>query len=76
MPLYEYKCEKCGALNEFLIIKKASTDVLKCRECGSEKLKKEFSTFSVANKTETNFKDSGCCGATSPCDNPKRCCGR
>jgi putative FmdB family regulatory protein len=69
MPVYEYICNDCGKTNEILILKSDST--VKCEGCGSQNLKKRFSSFSVsATKVHTS-----CCGSTEPCDSPKRCCG-
>jgi len=36
MPIYEYRCEKCGQLNEFLIL--GTQNRLSCQQCGSEAL--------------------------------------
>lgn len=32
MPLYEFKCEKCGKITEDLV--KFDTESIKCSECG------------------------------------------
>ncbi|HPZ07083.1 MAG TPA: zinc ribbon domain-containing protein [Candidatus Eremiobacteraeota bacterium] len=73
MPIYEYKCEDCGKISEFLDNK----NKLKCSSCGSLYLKKQFSTFSVVNKGNiTGSDEKSCCGMTDPCDNPKRCCSK
>jgi putative FmdB family regulatory protein len=68
MPVYEYKCEDCGAISEFL----NNENNLICKACGSLYLKKQFSNFSVINKGSDHGERS-CCGMTAPCDNPKRC---
>lgn len=71
MAIYEYKCDNCGVISEFLDMEKE----IKCKSCRSLYLKKQFSAFSVINKGG----DSGgksCCGMTEPCDSPKRCCGK
>jgi len=36
MPIYEYRCEKCGQVNEFLIL--GNQHRLQCEQCGSEDL--------------------------------------
>ncbi|MGA1237119.1 MAG: FmdB family zinc ribbon protein [Limisphaerales bacterium] len=44
MPLYEYRCEKCGRVTEFLesfSSKKQHT----CSHCGSKRMVKEMSAF-------------------------------
>ena len=44
MPIYEYRCGSCDELFEALVY--ASTKV-KCPECGSAKIEKQFSAFAV-----------------------------
>jgi putative FmdB family regulatory protein len=46
MPIFEYKCEKCGYKFEELTVKKEDTaDVTDCKNCGG-KAKRQFSSFS------------------------------
>ena len=42
MPIYEYKCNSCGADFELIV---NSDTVISCSECGSSELTKKFSTF-------------------------------
>jgi putative FmdB family regulatory protein len=47
MPLYEYRCEKCG--NRFERLRRMSdpdSDV-QCPQCQSEKVERQLSTFSA-----------------------------
>ena len=71
MPIYEYECSDCNNTEEILILKKGDKSNIKCSNCGSLNLKKSLSSFAVVNKTA---QPAGCCGSTSPCDNPRRCC--
>lgn len=41
MPIYEFECEACGARFEELI---AAGVAVACRECGSERTRRLFST--------------------------------
>jgi len=46
MPLFEYKCGKCGHAFEFLA--RSSEDApRKCPQCGSSSIQRQFSTFSA-----------------------------
>ena len=46
MPLFDYECEKCGHVTEFLESAE-SKKVHRCEECGSTRMKKMLSAFSV-----------------------------
>ena len=55
MPIYEYRCSKCG--NEFELIKSFSevNDKEKCKECG-EDAQKIVSNVSIAFKGNGFYK--------------------
>ena len=63
MPIFEYKCEKCG--NEFELIIFGG-DEPECPACGDKKPTKKMSTFgfSVGYKFKSSG-SSGCAGCTS-----------
>jgi putative FmdB family regulatory protein len=56
MPLYEYRCKKCGAQFEALVANSDSRPA--CKACGSRSLEKLLSAFSA--------KVGG--GSTLPCE--------
>lgn len=79
MPIYEYKCSKCGKVSEILEGVGSTKGQIKCRHCGSSNLEKMLSVpAAVIMKDDSKAydNDSGCCGMTNPCDDPKRCCTR
>lgn len=43
MPIYEYRCEKCGRLFEELVTN--SSQKIACPDCDSESVEREFSLF-------------------------------
>jgi len=48
VPIYEYRCEDCGAVSEFLVQKVGATPAdLRCAKCGGRKLTKALSTMAV-----------------------------
>ncbi len=63
MPIFEYRCEKCGHEFEALVSSSQKAD---CPKCGSSKLDKKFSVF-AAQTTESGPKAAsplpcGMCG--------------
>jgi len=51
MPIFEYKCNKCGHKTEFLE-KSSSKDKHVCEKCGSDQMQKLFSGFSVGQSSQ------------------------
>ena len=61
MPIYEYKCGKCGKINEFLENFSGSRGKGKsCKYCGSKKLEKQMSIFAPQIKEGASKKCYGC----------------
>jgi len=68
MPIYEYKCNDCGSLNEFMVGVTAEKEELKCKKCNSIGLEKIFSSFSLGkNETKGNPKCSSCLSQGPTC---------
>jgi putative FmdB family regulatory protein len=61
MPIFEYKCAKCGKITEFLESAGSRTKHL-CKHCGAANMKKQFSTFAVGVKQDGT--DSRCQSCT------------
>ena len=62
MPIYEYRCAKCGFQNEFLQ-RLSDAPLTKCPECGKKSLKKMVTAAGFQLKGTgwyaTDFKNSG-----------------
>jgi len=75
MPIYEYRCEKCGEVSEFLVL--GPQQSLHCNGCGSEDLKKLMSAHNTTNSSSRQSSEpapgSGC-GNPNACGNPGSCC--
>lgn len=73
MPIFEYKCQQCGNVDEFL--EKASSKAKhNCEKC-SAAMKKQFSTFSAKigkGKGACSDMSPGCMGG---CPNAGGCPG-
>jgi putative FmdB family regulatory protein len=80
MPIYEYKCEKCGVVNEFIVF--AGDDTLQCKSCASPELTKLMSAHNTTSSSPQfgGMPGGGCCGSpdscgTPSCGAPGSCCG-
>jgi len=65
MPIYEYKCERCGKITELL--ENSSGKVKRsCAHCGSTKLSKRISVFSAGVKKGESKRCHGCSDYSCP----------
>lgn len=62
MPIYEYKCQKCGAKFETRRSINENDKDVKCPKCGTESPRRVFSAFATAGGA-----DSESTAATSSC---------
>ena len=65
MPLYEFKCLKCGEIIEMLFKRSDEKIKMKCTSCGSENLERVIST--------TNFSINGKSGAPKSKSQTRTC---
>jgi len=74
MPIFEYQCKNCGAVNEFIIF--GSDEHPGCKTCRSTDLVKLMSAHSTVGSS-ASLPDSvgGCCGSPNSCGAPGSCCG-
>ncbi len=59
MPIYEYKCQKCGGQSEFLENSGKRTKKT-CEHCGSSDLQKLFSIFAPKINPGDSKRCHGC----------------
>jgi len=64
MPLFEYRCKKCGHVTTFLE-SAATRKAHACERCGSKQTEKIFSTF-AAKSGESSSSGSACPTGTCP----------
>ncbi|MBW2709436.1 MAG: zinc ribbon domain-containing protein [Deltaproteobacteria bacterium] len=48
MPIFEFKCKKCGNLYESLCFRSSGEDKCPCPACGGDESEKQLSIFSSA----------------------------
>jgi putative FmdB family regulatory protein len=75
MPIYEYKCRKCGVISEFRITSQSQVDALACKGCGSKDLDKKMS-IPIITSGRSEPSGHSCCGSPGQgCSTPGSCCG-
>jgi putative FmdB family regulatory protein len=69
MPIYEYKCLKCGEVSEFLVGVGPHSEAIECKVCGSREMQRVLSPASFSMK---GLQKGGltCCGSEERCDSP------
>jgi len=74
MPIYEYRCENCGAINEYLVF--GNNEELACKTCNSKSLTKLISAHNTVGSSQHQdaLPHGGCCGSPNSCGNPGSCC--
>ena len=55
MPIYEYRCEDCGRISEFLFIKTDETFIPQCKRCKSKKMSRVLSKVRVIRSEESRM---------------------
>jgi len=70
MPIYEYCCQDCGAITEFLQKRIDVPEKVACEQCGSERLAKLLSAANVSVSEGRHAPGKTCCGRHSRCDAP------
>ncbi len=53
MPIYEYRCEACGKISEFLLIKTDEVFIPQCKRCKSKKMTRVLSKVRVIRSEES-----------------------
>lgn len=61
MPIYEYKCKKCGC--EFEALVKNSSEQVKCEKCGKSETERKLSVFSASVKSGGKCANESVCPA-------------
>jgi len=69
MPIYEYKCNSCGEVQEVLHKSMGKIESVKCPGCGSDDLTRLISVASVSMGGLSN-KGLTCCGREERCSTP------
>ena len=55
MPIYEFRCEDCGRISEFLLIKTEEVFIPQCKRCKSKKMSRVLSRVRVIRSEESRM---------------------
>jgi putative FmdB family regulatory protein len=55
MPIYEYRCEACGKISEFLLMKMDEVFTPQCKRCKSKKMTRVLSKVRVIRSEESRM---------------------
>jgi putative FmdB family regulatory protein len=66
MPIFEYRCEKCGHVMEVLH-KSLKEEKVTCEKCGGFNLRKLFSSFAVGQGKAPESHACDSCSALPAC---------
>lgn len=55
MPIYEFRCEDCGRISEFLILKKDENFMPYCKKCKGNNMTKVISRVRVIRSEESRL---------------------
>ncbi len=55
MPIYEYRCDHCGKISEFLLMRTDETFVPQCKRCKSKKMTRVLSKVRVIRSEESRM---------------------
>ena len=70
MPLFEYRCEDCGKISEFLVGVSQENPEMECAHCGGKDLQKVLSKSNFVSKSSTVDPAMTCCGRDERCAYP------
>ncbi len=65
MPIYEYRCGKCGSNFELLV--SGTTKQVSCPECSSVKVNRKFSAFAVRSGGRSAAREGSAVNGRSSC---------
>jgi putative FmdB family regulatory protein len=69
MPIYEYRCEACGAVSEYLV-GLGDDERIQCKVCGASGMNRILSASSFTLQSSRRMSGRTCCGREERCEIP------
>ena len=69
MPIYEYQCEACGAVSEYLVGRE-DDERIQCKVCGASAMNRILSPSSFMLHSPRRMPGRTCCGREERCETP------
>ncbi len=73
MPIYEYRCDDCGAEFEKRVARAADSDGVRCPACGQKRLTTRLSTFAAVTGGSASRDTAPACPSAGSCPNRGMC---
>ena len=73
MPIYEYRCEECGAEFEKRVARVADSDGVDCPTCGDKHVTRRLSTFAAITGSSRQSASMPACPSAGSCPNRSMC---
>ena len=73
MPIYEYRCEECGAEFEKRVARVADSASVGCPSCGQTRVAMRFSTFATVTSGSKQSASMPGCPSAGCCPNRGTC---
>jgi putative FmdB family regulatory protein len=68
MPIYNFGCQECGNISEFLLSSSSEHKKPVCQNCGSRNLERLMSAPGILRNLTNS--SATCCGRTERCETP------
>jgi putative FmdB family regulatory protein len=69
MPIYEYQCEVCGTISEYLV-GTGNDEPIRCKKCHSPEMHRILSVSSFMLQSAKRSPGKTCCGREERCETP------
>jgi putative FmdB family regulatory protein len=69
MPIYEYRCQKCGGVSEYLV-GVGHDDPIACKDCGNSEMSRILSAGYFTLHASQRAAGRTCCGREERCERP------